>query len=39
MSVFTKTTTYEQVEDEDAPPPAEGEPKKMKTVPVTSQVR
>jgi len=37
IKVWTKKTTYEQVKDDEAPEPEEGEAKKMKTVPVTSQ--
>lgn len=39
INVWTKKTTYEQVLDDEAPPPAEGEDAapKMKTVPVTKE--
>ena len=38
INVWSKKTTYEQVPDEDAPPPdEEGTPAKMKTVPVTKE--
>jgi len=37
IKVWTSKTSYEQVPDDEAEPAAEGEPPKMKTVPMTSQ--